>query len=87
MTLSVTFVAAFWTMCTEFLKTMLLRYVRSVLACTPTGMYVHVYTYECIRIRTYVLELGQMLKFDFEYLFYTFAKYFAMAYVDTYVLV
>ena len=51
MTLSVTFVAAFWTMCTEFLKTMLLRYVRSVLACTPIGT---VCTYMCTHMNVYV---------------------------------
>ena len=70
MTLSVTFVAAFWTMCTEFLKIMLLRYVRTFCVGMHTYRYVRtcvvVYTYECIRIRMYVLELGQMLKFDFE---------------------
>ena len=56
MTLSVTFVAAFWTMCTEFLKTMLLRYVRTVLACIPKGTYMcthmNVYVYVCTGVGT-----------------------------------
>ena len=58
---------------------MQLRYVRT--HCVSMHMYGYICTHMNIYIyrNTYVLELGQMLKFDFEYLFYLFDENSTMA--------